>query len=182
LQNQGLKTTNEKIRKTKIGFKMSNFDTFVSQQLENDDVRREYHRLEPYYRLANQLILLRKKRGLTQQELAARVGTTQAVISRLENVTVHCSLELVIRLAEALGASLGILLSPLEDTAPVKAIDEQAEADCAEYSIDAQKGVVFFNIQSSTPCTTFNPISFDTLSGQNYTPARQPRKRFMEIA
>jgi transcriptional regulator with XRE-family HTH domain len=106
---------------------MSDFDFFAKEQLENKDVSREYHRLEPFFRLANQLILLRKKRGFTQQELAIRAGTTQAVVSRLENVTVHCSLELVIRLAEALDASVDVLLSPLEEKTANAAVDEMVK-------------------------------------------------------
>jgi transcriptional regulator with XRE-family HTH domain len=50
--------------------------------------------LDPFFRLVNQLILLRKKHGLTPPELAVRAGTTQAVVSRLENITVHYSLDL----------------------------------------------------------------------------------------
>lgn len=94
---------------------MKDFDTFLNEQLKKDDVRREYHRLEPFYSLANQLILLRKQRGLTQQELAEKANTTQAVISRLENVSVRASLETIVRLADALDAVVDLKLKPFED-------------------------------------------------------------------
>jgi ribosome-binding protein aMBF1 (putative translation factor) len=48
--------------------------------------------------------LLRKEAGLSQKELAERVGTTQSVISRLEDAEYSGhSLEMLQRIAEALG-------------------------------------------------------------------------------
>jgi len=35
--------------------------------------------------IANEIIKFRKKRGVTQKELAKNINTTQAVISRIEN-------------------------------------------------------------------------------------------------
>jgi predicted transcriptional regulator len=96
---------------------MTNYDTFVKDQLSREDVAQEYNRLAPFYKLADQLVLLRKKRSLTQQELAEKGQTTQAVVSRLENVSVHCSLETVVRLAEALDAVVELHLIPSEDLA-----------------------------------------------------------------
>jgi transcriptional regulator with XRE-family HTH domain len=94
---------------------MSDFNEFTKEQLARKGVAREYYRLAPFYRLADQLILLRKKRGLTQQELAAKAQTTQAVVSRLENVSVHCSLESVVKLTEALDAVVDVHLTPKEE-------------------------------------------------------------------
>ena len=62
---------------------MSDFNKFVKEQLARKEVAQEYFRLAPFYRLADQILLLRKKRGMSQQELAAKAGTTQAVVSRL---------------------------------------------------------------------------------------------------
>jgi transcriptional regulator with XRE-family HTH domain len=94
---------------------MNDFDSFVKEQPAREGVAREYYRLAPFYWLADQLLLLRKKRGLSQQELAAKAQTTQAVVSRLENVSVRCSLETVVRLAEALDAVVEVRLTPREE-------------------------------------------------------------------
>ncbi len=94
---------------------MSDFRTFTEEQLKNPKVAREYFRLAPFYRLADQLVLLRKKRGINQQELASKAYTTQAVVSRLENATVKCSLETVVKLAEAMDAVVEIKLIPKEE-------------------------------------------------------------------
>ncbi len=121
---------------------MSDFRSFTEEQLKNPKVAREYYRLAPFYRLADQLVLLRKHRGMTQQELAAKANTTQAVISRLENVSVHCSLESVIRIAEALGAVVELKMIPSEELA-----QESVDAKCPDNQKDEisfQDGAVFF--------------------------------------
>jgi transcriptional regulator with XRE-family HTH domain len=89
---------------------MREFSSLAHELLQNEKVAREYYRKAPFYDLASQLILLRKERGLTQTELAQKAGTTQAVVSRLENVSVQCSLETVVRLADALDAVVDVKL------------------------------------------------------------------------
>ncbi|HEU4641929.1 MAG TPA: helix-turn-helix domain-containing protein [Gemmatimonadaceae bacterium] len=52
---------------------------------------------------------LRKRHGLTQQQLAARVGTTQSVIARLEDAGYEGhSLRMLERIAAAVGSRLHI--------------------------------------------------------------------------
>ena len=111
---------------------MSNFDSFVQEQLARPGVARAYNRLAPFYRLADQLLLLRKKRSLTQQELAGKAHTTQAVVSRLENASVRCSLETVVRLAEALDATIEVRLIPLENLEAAEEVGVPAEEHYAE--------------------------------------------------
>ncbi len=91
------------------------FNQFIQEEMKNQDFAREYYRQAVYFRLADELILLRKKRGLTQKELAEKAGTTQAVVSRLENVSVHASLESVVKLAEALDSVVEVRLVPIEE-------------------------------------------------------------------
>ena len=59
--------------------------------------------------LAHRLAELREKRGLSQGELAKKVGTTQAGISRLENPNyLNYSLSTLGKIATALGARLKV--------------------------------------------------------------------------
>ena len=56
---------------------------------------------------------LRTSRGLTQRELAERVGTTQSVIARIEDADYEGhSLRMLRRVAEALDAHLSVRLVP----------------------------------------------------------------------
>ena len=58
---------------------------------------------------------LRTMRGLTQRELADRVGTSQSVIARLEDADYQGhSLRMLRRIAEALEAQLSVHLVPEE--------------------------------------------------------------------
>lgn len=52
--------------------------------------------------LAVEIVNAREAEGISQEELAKRMGTGQAVISRLENANAKPSLSLIQRLADAL--------------------------------------------------------------------------------
>jgi transcriptional regulator with XRE-family HTH domain len=59
-------------------------------------------------KVALMLIELRKQRNLSQQALAKMVNTTQAVISRIENMNATPTLELLERIVKACGKELSI--------------------------------------------------------------------------
>ena len=52
---------------------------------QSPEYRTELTRLEPYENIARQVIQLRMIHGISQEELARRVGTTKSAISRLES-------------------------------------------------------------------------------------------------
>jgi transcriptional regulator with XRE-family HTH domain len=62
--------------------------------------------------VAKAIIEARIKRKISQEELAKRVGTGQAVISRLENMSGKPSLSLIQRVADALGLKAETHLVP----------------------------------------------------------------------
>jgi len=64
--------------------------------------RREYEKLEPEFAIVRAIVEARAKKNISQEELAKRMGTGQAVISRLENANASPSLALIKRLANAL--------------------------------------------------------------------------------
>ena len=63
--------------------------------------QRELERLAPYERLARAVIQLRMDHGLTQEQLATRIGTTASAISRLESGQHKPSLATLEHLAHA---------------------------------------------------------------------------------
>ena len=89
---------------------MKNWDSFKKELLKDKDVAREYEALEPEYALISQVIEARIKKGLTQKELAKRIGTKQSAISRLESGTYNPSLKFLQKTAKALGKTLTICL------------------------------------------------------------------------
>ena len=65
--------------------------------------RDAHDRLEPFEQLARVVIMRRARLGLSQQDLATRMGTTASVISRIESGQHRTSTETLRRLGEALG-------------------------------------------------------------------------------
>lgn len=65
------------------------------------------------FRLLRQLLDARKQAGLTQEEVALRMGTTRSAISRLEGARKHLpALATLRRYAEVLGCDVEINLVP----------------------------------------------------------------------
>jgi ribosome-binding protein aMBF1 (putative translation factor) len=73
---------------------------------------RAYGALEDEFALAEVMIRARAAAGLTQEQLAQRMHTTQAVIARLESGRVKPSTRTLERLAEATGMRLKISFEP----------------------------------------------------------------------
>jgi transcriptional regulator with XRE-family HTH domain len=86
----------------------------IAERMRNPAFAEAYNALEPEFQVARQVIALRLQRGLTQKELAARIGTKQSGISRLESMDQLPSLSFLKRVAEALDAQLQIQLVPKE--------------------------------------------------------------------
>lgn len=76
----------------------------IKESIEDPEFRAEYERLAPYEELARIVIMRRAALGLTQAELAARMGTTASAISRIESGQHATSSQTVKKLADAFGA------------------------------------------------------------------------------
>ena len=66
------------------------------------------------------LARLRKERGLTQVEIAERVGIIQVLVSDYERGKLRLNAEMVVRFAEALEVTADELLKPTEESAPLR--------------------------------------------------------------
>jgi transcriptional regulator with XRE-family HTH domain len=80
--------------------------------LERAAVRAEYDRLEGEFALLDEFLKARTAAGVTQAEVAARIGTTQSAIARLESGRgKHSpSLATLRKYAQALGCHLELKL------------------------------------------------------------------------
>jgi len=72
-----------------------------------------YDAFEDQFARAAAIIAARARAGLTQEQLAARMNTSQAVIARLESGRVKPSTRTLERLAAATGMRLRISFEPL---------------------------------------------------------------------
>ena len=86
--------------------KETNFDRYLQEQLGDPEFEERFKKAGEAWDVAMQLTALRKSHGLSQQELAKRVGTSQQQISRLESPSYEGhSLSMLRKVAKVLGAS-----------------------------------------------------------------------------
>ena len=90
---------------------MRNFKEFKKELLKDPEVKKAYDDLGPEFELIRAMIKKRLKKGLTQTQLAKKIGSRQPVISRLEQGTYNPTLKFLNRVAHALDGKLKITIS-----------------------------------------------------------------------
>ena len=85
---------------------MKSYQQIKKNLLKNKSTLKAYENLEPEFALARMIIEKRLKRGLTQAELARKIGTKQSAIARLESGAYNPSIKFLSKVAGALGAKL----------------------------------------------------------------------------
>ncbi|EMJ66448.1 MULTISPECIES: helix-turn-helix domain-containing protein [Leptospira] len=91
--------------------KTKDFNSLLNKELKKEDFKKEYDALSNEFTLAKEIIKLRKKRNLTQKDLAEKIGTSQPAIARIESGNYNnLSLSFINRLAKALDAETVIHL------------------------------------------------------------------------
>ena len=88
--------------------KNSDLNNYLKRQLKNPKFRKEWEKSEAAYQITRTIIKARLGGKISQKQLAKKAGTTQAVISRIENMNVNPSLGLLQRIANSLGKKLEI--------------------------------------------------------------------------
>jgi transcriptional regulator with XRE-family HTH domain len=87
-------------------------DDLHRRWMKDSTHRREYEALEEEFSLVAALIEVRTRAGLTQEQVARRMKTTQAVIARLEGGGSRPSTRTLERYAAATGSRLRIVFEP----------------------------------------------------------------------
>lgn len=72
--------------------------------------RQAYDALKPEFAVARQLITARNRAGLSQAEVARKMGTTQSTVARLESGERLPAMSSLQRYADALGCRLEVRL------------------------------------------------------------------------
>lgn len=81
--------------------------------LTDPDVRESYEEQAAEFNVAQELIAARARAGLTQRDVAERMGTTQSVIARLEGGMRAPSMRTVQRYAQAVGGRVVVRIEVL---------------------------------------------------------------------
>ena len=99
-------------KRMKEGKMRNSLKAFRARALARVDVRREYDALAEEFEFLDEILKARVAAGLTQAEVAARIGTTQSAVARLEAaIGKHSpSIATLKRYASALGYRLQVRL------------------------------------------------------------------------
>jgi transcriptional regulator with XRE-family HTH domain len=88
-----------------VGGLMMKFDDFMKEIGENTI---ETEAIRQISRMVSVIVKRRKLLGLTQDELALKAGLSQAQVARIENSSVIPKLDILIKVAIALGMSMNL--------------------------------------------------------------------------
>lgn len=90
---------------------MKNYKQFKTELLKDKEIDKAYKEFGPEFDLIVAIIKKRVEKGLTQKELAKKIGTKQSAISRLESGDYNPSIAFLRKVASALGARMKITIS-----------------------------------------------------------------------
>lgn len=84
------------------------FEEDLRERLKDPEFKKAWEESEPEYLLARELIGKRLEKKMSQRDLAKKLKTSQAVISRIETMNANPSLSLLKRIAKVLGSNLQV--------------------------------------------------------------------------
>lgn len=88
--------------------KLYTFEDHLNESLKDPEFKKVWKETEPEYLLAKELIKKRLQKRMSQRDLAKKLKTSQAVISRIETMSANPSLSLLKRIANVLETNLHI--------------------------------------------------------------------------
>ena len=91
---------------THKGKKYNTLDDVHNKWIKKASYKQAYGKLDFEFALIRAIIETRLKKGITQKELARRVGTKQSSIARFESGTYNPTLSFVQKLATAMNAKI----------------------------------------------------------------------------
>lgn len=89
---------------------MRPYSTFKRQLLQDKAMKIAYDAIGPEFAFVRAIIRKRIEKGMTQEELARKMGTKQSAISRLESGTYNPTISFLADVAHALDSELKISL------------------------------------------------------------------------
>jgi len=90
---------------------MDDFKKHLQESLKDPAFKAEYEAKELRFKIIDILVGLRVQYKLTQADLAKKLGTTQTVISRIENGTVNVGIDFLQKLGNAFDKKIEIRLA-----------------------------------------------------------------------
>jgi predicted XRE-type DNA-binding protein len=104
-------------------------DAFLARAMKRKGFAEAYAERADEYKLVRELLAARAQAGLTQEQVAACMGTTKSAVSRLEGLGKHSpSVDTLKRYARAVGCEVEVRLVP--SPRPTRASTRQSLRDC----------------------------------------------------
>lgn len=88
----------------------SSWDAYLDQQLRKPKVMKAFEAEKQVLNIGVALARERKRKGLTQEDVARRIGTSAPQVSRTERRPERANVQTLIRYAEAVGMTLDMKL------------------------------------------------------------------------
>ena len=90
----------------------TNFDIYKEKLMQDPEFKKAYDELDPVYKLIREIVTYRIEQGISQKELAEKIGTKQSSISRFETAMKMPSFSFLNQITEALGLKWDIRFFP----------------------------------------------------------------------
>jgi ribosome-binding protein aMBF1 (putative translation factor) len=111
----------------------TNFDHFLEEQLRDPNFAERFKRAGEAWDVALQIAAMRDRAGLSQKDLARKLGTSQQQVSRLESPAYEGhSLSMLRRVAKALQADVKVTFEPADT--PRRAVVAESRAEYGKRS------------------------------------------------
>ncbi len=122
---------------------MTKLSDLHKEWMKDPEYRAEYEATQPAFDLMKALMGARVHSGLTQEQIAERMGTTQSAVARLEGWSANPSVKTLRKYAEATGTRLRISF-------------ELVEADAVSNGNEAPKHVEASDVEAENPVAVGN--------------------------
>ena len=86
----------------------NNFQSYLRKETRKTGFKKNFEEEKQKLKLGYQIFLAREQAGMTQSELAKRIGTRQSNISRFEQGNYNFTVEMLEKIAQALNSKLKI--------------------------------------------------------------------------
>jgi len=93
----------EQMKKVAKKTKYTPFSRVKHELMSDRSFKQSYKNIQPKYEIIRAVLDARIKRGITQAQLAKRVGTTQSAIARFESGEGNPTLDFLVKISDALG-------------------------------------------------------------------------------
>ncbi|OFW27616.1 MAG: hypothetical protein A3J28_11215 [Acidobacteria bacterium RIFCSPLOWO2_12_FULL_60_22] len=93
----------------------NSWDAYLVRQLRKPKVKKAFEEEKRILSIGVTLARERKRKGLTQQEVARKIGTSAPQVSRTERKPEHVNMQTLMRYADAVGMTLDMKLVARQD-------------------------------------------------------------------